>query len=311
MSDHTLSNIFVGRTEECKRISDFLEKSDDSRTLCVHSDGKGGLGKTQLLARVQEEYRKKENVLCTELIDFYLPEVQRPIGLVEKLADQLGCMESSQKIKVYRHGKWRTEEEKKAAEKELVESLMREYRTISSRKKLVIFFFDSYEHIQQVDLEQQCAYATAYSDWVEEELIPILLRHTPNALVILAGRYQSVRLNYQSSLFIKPFEPSISGEYLQKCLYDIGEFDETELKELHRLTQGHSILLALAADWLRHSDEPVSELLVKAKDPGKPFRKELIKDISRKIIINEKDSLLKYVTVAYLRLDADILHHLT
>ncbi len=302
--NHTSSDIFVGRSEEKKQIHQFIDSSP-KHILCIHSAGRGGIGKTQILLRLYEEYSKQEESFVFELIDFYLPDMQRRIGLIEKISEQ-----EPEQFKDTREeiAKYRNKEEN-----QVLDQFKEEFPRFAASKSKVIFLFDSYEHIQHViEAEKEAenkAEATdySYSSWLETEFIPLVLAEK-NVRVIVAGRYQPTALSLPSEpILIRAFDEADSIDFLTQALQKQGGIADSEMEELHDLTQGQPILLALAVDWLRHSHQAVTQLL-KGVEPD-TFKERIIDSIKR--VLSESDHFLKYITVACYRLNAEILRHLT
>ncbi len=98
------SDFFIGRSAELDTIRTFIESDNASRLLCLHTNGEGGLGKTQLLLRVRSSYQKYEDkvVIWHQLIDFYHLDMQRKMGLIEAIAKQLDLTETLVDIDKYR-----------------------------------------------------------------------------------------------------------------------------------------------------------------------------------------------------------------
>jgi tetratricopeptide (TPR) repeat protein len=295
--NYTSSDLFVGRSEEKEQIHQFIDSLQD-RILCIHSAGRGGLGKTQILLRLYKEYSKQEESFVFELIDFYLPDMQRRIGLIEKISEQKPeqFKDTREEITKYRNKE----------ENQVLDQFKQEFKCFAASKSKVIFLFDSYEHIQHVIEAENKAEATDYSSWLETEFIPLVLAEK-NAHVIVAGRHQPTALSLPfESIAIRVFDEADSIDFLTQALQKQGGRADSEMKELHRLTQGQPILLALAVDWLLYSGKAVAEL-IKDLEPD-TFKERIIDSIKR--VLSESDYFLKYITVACYRLNAEILQHL-
>lgn len=311
MSEYVRSDIFVGRDKEWDAVHTFIQSDNNYRLLCIHSDSKGGFGKTQLLLRVHDAYKEDKTIVVGHhLIDFYHLDMQRKIGVLEALVKQLDLAESLNCIAAYRQKSILSDDE--TTIEQLFKKFSDEYHSHISRnnKKKFVFLFDSYEHIQHCT--DKGASSTDYSRWLETELIPLLVNEC-NVRVILAGRYLPAELNIPfGQLEIIPFSEADSTFFLKhaETLGEIGGIAVEEAHELHRLTQGHPILLALAVDWLRHSYDPVRKLLA-GVEPGEAFKNRLIKYIRQQLDNDQRFFLSSYITIAYQRLNADILHHLT
>lgn len=310
MSEYVSSEIFVGRAEEQDTVYRFIQSENNSRLLCIHSDGEGGFGKTQLLLRIRAAYRKEEKniVIGQQLIDFYHLDMQRKVGLFEALAKQLEVTESVDRIAAYRQKSISSDDE--TTVEQLFKKLSEEYHNHVSRnkEKIFVFFFDSYEHIQ--NRNDKGVRSTDHSRWLETKLIPLLVNEL-NVRVILAGRYLPTELNIPfSPLELIPFSEATSENFLREALKKEGGIALEEMQELYRLTEGHPIRLALAADWLKHSNYPVKKLLA-GVEQGKAFESRLIKYIRHQLEEDERFFISCYIAIAYQRLNADILHYLT
>jgi len=60
------SDIFVGRRKELERFNDLLSRTGEPHILSVHTDGKGGIGKTQLLLQMQKICESRPDVIYTK-----------------------------------------------------------------------------------------------------------------------------------------------------------------------------------------------------------------------------------------------------
>ncbi|MDU9051146.1 MAG: tetratricopeptide repeat protein [Candidatus Electrothrix sp. Rat3] len=309
MSEYVRSDIFVGRTEEQDAVHSFIQSDNNSRLLCIYSSGEGGFGKTQLLLQVRAAYRQEEEniVVGHQLIDFYHLDMQRKIGVIEALARQLDLTESLHLIAEYRQKSISLEDDEYI--EQLFKKFSAEYQEYVSRNKerTFVFLFDSYEHIQRIT--DKDAHSTDHSHWIETKLIPLLVNEL-NVRIILAGRHLPTELVSEKPIELKPFSPATSENFLKEVLREEGGIALKEMQELYRLTDGHPIRLALAADWLRHSYDPVNKLL-DGIEPGKAFEGRLIKYIRQQLEENESFFISSYIAIAYQRLNADILHHLT
>ena len=53
--DRVTSDLFIGRKQELKNFASILKPESNIRVFSIHTDGKGGIGKTQLLLHMQKE----------------------------------------------------------------------------------------------------------------------------------------------------------------------------------------------------------------------------------------------------------------
>ncbi|CAK8720016.1 hypothetical protein KKHLCK_09200 [Candidatus Electrothrix laxa] len=310
MSEYVRSDIFVGRTEEQDAVHSFIQSDNNSRLLCIYSTGEGGFGKTQLLLQVCAAYREEKGniVIGHQLIDFYHLDMQRKMGVIEALAKQLDLTESLHLIAEYRQNSISSEEDEYI--EQLFKKFSAEYQEYVSgnKERIFVFLFDSYEHIQRINKD---AHSTDHSHWIETKFIPLLVNEL-NVRVILAGRHLPTELVSVSEkpIKLKPFSEATSENFLRATLEKGGGIALEEMQELYRLTDGHPIRLALSADWLMHSSDPVKKLLA-GIEPGKAFESRLIKYIRQQLEEDESFFISSYIAIAYQRLNADILQYLT
>ena len=308
MYEYVRSDIFVGRNKELEAVHSFIKSDNKSRLLCIDSDGEGGFGKTRLLLEICEAYLENENIVVgRQLIDFYHLGMQRKVGVIEALSKQLDLTKSLCILAEYFQKSISLEDKKKV--KQLFKTFSAEYhKHVSENEETTfVFLFDSYEHIQRVINKN--VHSTDHSRWLETKLLPLLVNER-NARVIFAGRHLPTELIPENPIQLKPFSEANSIKFLRDELESRGGISLNEMQDLHILTHGHPILLALAVDWLNHSYAPVQKLLA-GVDQGKAFESRLIKYISQQLEEDENFFISSYIAIAYQRLNPDILQYLT
>ena len=92
--EHVTSELFIGRAQELARFHALLA-SPGLTVLNVHTSGDGGIGKTQLLRRMQQACATMPDrvVFTAELIDFYHTESRSRVGVMQQIAANFGYRE--------------------------------------------------------------------------------------------------------------------------------------------------------------------------------------------------------------------------
>ena len=251
MSEYVRSTTFIPRTEE-EKIQNFIESDNNSRLLCIHSNDKGGFGKTQLLLRTCAHYKKDASFFVRQLIDFYHPDMRRNIAVIESIAKQLELTQALNDIDTYRRSRLNRivahrQENISSQQEENIEGLFKKFsaeyheRVSGNKEKIFIFLFDSYEHLQRAI--DKHAHLEEHSHWIETKLIPLLINE-PNVRVILAGRRLPTELSIPfNKLEVNPFTEALSIDYLKHrdTLGARGGIAVEEMRRLHWLTDGHPI----------------------------------------------------------------------
>lgn len=339
------SDIFIGREEQKQAFQGFIKfEPKTPHILNIHSRGDGGIGKTQLLLRMQDICVTLSKVIFTRgLIDFYHVEARSKIGLLTLIIKQLGVSDAfpwfAKLVEEYHHTQDTSERETIFSQ---IEPVFKQEYTIFANKKadhMIVLFFDTYEVLQP----QSSAPETGQSEanrfllWVETTLFPFLAQHA-NTGVVVAGRYRLEAINRSEcavqELELRNLSYAEALTFWMTCfgetsvtglLSKIGVETEEQLKILYALAKGHPILLALVADWVQYAytEKPFSikdlcaKVSQKTGNLSEPvsqrqqeeFERELIEWVSSLIALEGKAITL--MAIAYHRMTPEIFYCLT
>ena len=226
---------FVGRKKELDYFEDEFLFCLGSFILNIHTDGNGGIGKTQLLQQMLKLCRSRyaDRVISSEeLIDFYYTEARSKAGIIGQIISKLGIDHFSRVARqLERYRRTKDSSERQYILDDAVTALRKDYAVFSAlserARKNIILFFDTYEVVQFVDKEKDTVKRSDYSEWLEEELFPAL--QTDNTRLVIAGRYPLINAAEGSvvtkSLFL--FEDGEAIDFLAEYL-KIAEFSKDE-----------------------------------------------------------------------------------
>lgn len=233
------SSIFVGRQKELQQFEDEFLFRPNSFILNIHTDGDGGVGKTQLLLRMLKLCRTQysEKIIAgEELIDFYQTESRSRDGIISQIINILGreyFLNTEFFLEKYHQTKDISEPEYLLPR--IVNAFREEYRKFAEKQiqnnKIIVLLFDTYEVNQRIKVVQQDGNekkevkSRELSVWLEDEFFKIL--HSGNTRLVVAGRYpfsdnakkhfaaKSLSL-FDNELFL--FDNEESFNFLIECL---------------------------------------------------------------------------------------------
>ncbi|MDM8548772.1 tetratricopeptide repeat protein [Desulfobacterales bacterium HSG2] len=312
MSHRVLGEIFVGREKELARFKELLLPSCRTHILSVHTNGEGGIGKTQLLLQMQKICKERpDDVLYTKkLIDFYHTEARIKIGVIHMITEEIGEDNfPGFKEKLNDYNETDDRDRRRTLAIELENAFIKEYADFSKKNnKIIILFFDTYEVIQG----NEC------SRWLETYLFRNL---SGNTRIIVAGR-RPLGMVPAEPMEIKPFDVSDTINYWKEC-FNVNTESDLEnqigsrevIEKIHGLAKGHPVLLALFADWLQYEDNPllptemIDTIRVRIeKEPGKSeeelFEASLVERIGS--LKNPEDRVITYLAFAYRRMTLEM-----
>lgn len=257
MSKNVTNKYFIGRENQVKQIIEFVNNSE-KRVLNVTSAGKGGRGKTSLIKHVISddnvfEMFSKDNVIIREIFDFYQLDNRNRFILLDNIANQIG----KENFNKYFDKREETKKESDAVKKrQLLSDALRTFQDelknyTKTPKGKVILFFDTYETIQR-----RKRIDTSFSKWFIKKIV-----NNHKLKFIIAGRHNIGEIIIQNNkievdkIEIDKFTFEETNEFIEK-LDNKGKI-EYEIKNIHFLTDGSPVLVALTADLIR--DERSSE----------------------------------------------------
>jgi tetratricopeptide (TPR) repeat protein len=337
-ADRISSVLFVGRKDERDQFKRFLMLESPVNILSIHTNGEGGIGKTQLVLRMKEDCQTLPNVIfAKDLIDFYHTESRFRHGVMRQIATNLNAVnfpEFSELIQKFQA----TEDigERQELFPRVEEAFRKDYASFAAKRKdekeIVVLFFDTYEAIQGSEITvngQKQAETTGFSRWIETQLFPHILENTR---IVVSGRYplQEVDRSRLLEINLCHFFLADTKNFWKACFGVETESDlatkigsEVLIETFHTLADGRPVLLALFADWINYERNPLSpeDLLHEieqrvgkitqyiTKDQKQLFEKALIERIAS--LIAPEDRAVTYMAVAYRRMTPELFHFLT
>lgn len=289
-SERVRSDIFIGRETQLQELQQYLALDSKVNIVSIHTNGGGGIGKTQLLLKMRAYCAPvPDRIICSnDLIDFYQVENHTESGVMQSICENLDSTQFpkfEEFAKILR--KSRDTDNSEEILPKLEEVFVTEYDEFISKVaragKKIVLLFDTYEVIQGSEIikdGQKRKETTAFSRWLETTLFPNLSKNT---LVIVSGRYplneidqQSLRLRLKE-MTLPHFEYPETIEFWKECfkvesnveLVKIMKLNsEDSLQDLHTLAGGRPILLALLVDWINYERNQLSskDLLQEIQD---------------------------------------------
>ncbi|CAK8716668.1 hypothetical protein GCAAIG_06075 [Candidatus Electronema halotolerans] len=247
------SSIFVGRQNELKQFEEFLSHRN-SFILNIHTDGDGGVGKTQLLRQMLKQCRTqhREKVITGELIDFYQTESRSRNGIITQIINILGSasfLKTTKLLEEYHQTKDTSEPEYLLPR--IVDAFQEEYRKVAEEKeqndKIIVLFFDTYEVIQRIgvirhdDKEKKKVESIELSLWLEQDFFPLL--HSGNTRLVVSGRFPltDAAKEYVTEKNLSLFSDEEAEKFLVECL-QIAAFSPLEYERFLNYSQAKHLL---------------------------------------------------------------------
>ncbi len=340
--EHVTSELFIGRAQELARFQALLSPLPGLTVLNIHTNGDGGIGKTQLLRRMQQVCAAMPDrvAFTAELIDFYHTESRSRVGVMSQIAANFGYREFPDFVGLAAQYHDAIDVSKREELlPQIEEAFRRNYREFSARihderQAVIVLFFDTYEVVQQGEIPATAdadSDASGFSHWLECWLFS---HFTPNTRVVVSGRYPLREIDRAcvavDELSLAHFDVADTITFWLRCF---GETSEAALAErlgsrdilniFHRLADGRPVLLALFADWVNYAYRPLSpaDLLAEIEQRGgaigeraTPMQRELFE----RALIDRIDALhtnqehaITYLAVAYRRMTPAIFHALS
>jgi tetratricopeptide (TPR) repeat protein len=308
--------IFVGRDHKRDIFMQIL--SGDPLSLpewVIHIPGPGGVGKTRLLERLGEDALALSDlkILATEnLVDFYKTTNQTVFGFLQTVVEQIGLayferFRSERKEFERLLSSEGEPEQRQEREGQVLEAFLQDYEELLRDGYKVVWLLDTCEEMHAVEgfvldvllsrikvLEEKLHQEKEIS---EEEPI------TRQSIVVIAGRKQ---LDFPKGLSEEILEWKLAPLTLEQMenFFDgsrLGSVSVEKIGQLHSLTGGHPLYVALSYDWLRNEVGTWEELL----SLEEPLGEKLVKWV-RRLDTDEKRAIF-HSAVAWRRVEPSLL----
>lgn len=221
------SSLFVDRKKELKKfVNEFLFRAEFV-VWNIHTKGKGGIGKTQFLLRLQEHCRTvygSQVIICRNLIDFYHTENRSRFGIIQQIVNELKYAADFTLLegKLEKYQSTKDSSERQVLLGQIEKEFAKAFKVVAARAeeegKPVVLLFDTYEVIQHIQKENAEPEPTKFSHWFENTLLPYI---QPNTKIVIAGRYKMNSIG-KNSVPIEPqelglFKADDATEFLIEC----------------------------------------------------------------------------------------------
>lgn len=302
---------FVGRKKELDFFEDEFLFCLGSFILNIHTDGNGGIGKTQLLQRMLKLCRSRyaDRVISSdELIDFYYTEARSKAGIIEQIVSKLGIDHFSHVVsQLERYRQTKDSSERLYILDDTVTALRKDYAVFAALSeragKIVILFFDTYEVIQFIGKEENTVERSDFSEWLEKELFPAL--QSDNTRLVIAGRHPLINAA-EGSVVTRPlalFEDEEAIAFLVEYL-KVAEFSPDEYQRfLGDFPQAEDLLQRFRCDL---DAERIGVQIYKFSNGNrKELGKEVWQALKNRVPVKKEQELKKQALLDELKLNQD------
>lgn len=313
-------SFFKGRQEELGLFEDMIYGRGSEWIL--HLPGPGGIGKTRLLEQMRDRCQSvPEAVVTKRMVDFFLPANQTAFGLMQGIATQLGTEQFRQfdeARKTYESILQHEPDpgERMDASKNVSEAFLSGLKQMLDLNYRIVLLFDTCEEMRGTEpwlldsfLNDLLMLKTG-PDLARAENEETLNEDEPfRVTVVIAGRK---RIDFSSKPYaeyavtreLKPFEFSEMLEYFRDGGIDQESIGDNELAQLHALSTGLPLYVALIFDWLRNDVGTVQELL--SVQDNTPFNIKLISWIPQRLR-NSQGRAILYTALAWRRMEPSLM----
>ena len=319
--------LFIGRRRELKLFEDMLFRKRPEWIL--HISGPGGIGKTRLLEQMLEEAQTiqveeplKGVLLTAGLVDFYKTANHTFFGLLGDIARQLGWIHFGtfeKELSRFRHLLSREPEpdvtERHEAARRVTEAFFDDYGRLI-RDYRIVLLFDTCEEARGmenwlmdtflprlVSLEELTS--TVDEEGTELETAEMCVDHT---ILVIAGRKQLAfpehLASYVNVRTLEPFTVEETRAFFREGGLGPERVSEELLEQIHDLSAGSLLYIALSFDWLYNEVGTPEELVA----PGESFGERLISWVLR--LKGDEDRAILYMALAWRRMHTALLSHL-
>ncbi|MFQ6100725.1 MAG: tetratricopeptide repeat protein [Anaerolineae bacterium] len=312
---------FVDRQEELGVIRQAVSAVGKPQAVLI--DGPGGIGKTRLLQKVQEDYGSASSLVVSEMLDLYEPELRIPARWEHRVAGQIKestvafadfWVQYRDSLELESRGV--SAETLARARDRVNEAFIQGFNRVAAEKRIMLLL-DTLEETQNVG-----------ALW--PHLLGLMGR-LDNVVWIVAGRQcDEVRSDVERKLGtqnvhwlpLKAFDQGAADAYFDEYFKtpSIVSLDPEMREKIRLLTGGSPILIALAITWLEN-ELPLPELEETSVDELKDMEgaeefdalKEKVKQALVKRLLTFGDAVDNVVlNMAWVerRFNADILNYL-
>ncbi|MCP4346188.1 MAG: ATP-binding protein [Desulfobacterales bacterium] len=297
--------VFVGRSEEMGQIHQAI--SDKGTLKVVNIQGAGGMGKTSILREVQKRFAGQDDLILTELIDFYDIAINTQRGFMDEVFKQL---KAGNIFNAYVKARDKANEIELAgitgttlteAKEDILKYFQNCYNELSNIKKIVLLI-DTFEIVQDL-----------LGEWLAD-----LLNKLENTTIIVAGRRNN---EWEYELVSKVGKESVIPVGLKEfnkedteALFALSEagriIGDEEREKIQILSSGRPILLTLSLDWHYHKQISIDGLTEKSKEytlnqlkkAGKEELAHIQKSFSIELVQRFKKITLPHQAINYMAL---------
>jgi tetratricopeptide (TPR) repeat protein len=318
--------LFVGRAQELGIFDQMLRR--ERPEWVAHILGPGGIGKTRLLEQVRDLARRQyaDVILVTkEVVDFYKTAVHTPLGLLDDVVHQLGqkrfpeFVGAAQALRQLLATGTPDVSERHEAEERVINAFFEEYADLLAGKRVVLLF-DTCEEMRGVE------------SWMMDTFLPTLARLEPeteaqegqegeteeekedaegcldHTIVVMAGRrpltFPELCQPWVAEVRLNPFTRGEVEVYFREGGLGPKKVSDGALTDIHKLSEGRLLYVALAFDWLYNDVGTVEELIT----PEEPFGKKLVSWVLR--LGGHEAKAVLYMAQAWRRMEPSLLAHL-
>jgi tetratricopeptide (TPR) repeat protein len=258
-------DFFVGRKALLIKCANYLQELNSSETgdsfRVLTLQGAGGIGKTKLLEKLQEQVSQNKQFITTGLIDMqamsnrsaisFLQTIAYSLNLASKEKNEQFFLSFFESVRNYNTAK---AQEKNSLYEPLIQSFLNSCLELSKETPILIVL-DTFESVQAIKMGK----------WI----LDLLPRFTGTIGVIIAGR-QDIQISGVKFLRLEVGKFSSKEiDELGKKIFDargIGtDYDLTQsvIKSLEHLTDGRPILAILAIEWIIERVDPEAIISIK------------------------------------------------
>ena len=255
--------MFVGRGRELSRVSEILSKKEPAKFL--HICGPGGIGKSNLLreiARMCNDF----GYICPRIIDLSRTDYRDSSRLLTEISARLGVGYFETFTALALEYVSLQNEKRKALVRQLRESFLREYKSASSERRVVLIL-DTLDAVRNTEIEQT--------------LLPMLAESTGNcSLLIVAGRERldltrwSLEIGTWVCLTLSGFTLG-ETQMLAKAKFEqkgAARLTENSVRRIHHLADRKPLIIDLTFDAILETGNEEDIL----RDAGEEFERKIV-----------------------------------